>query len=212
VISVAVVDDQALIREGLRRLLELTPDLRVVGEARDGEEGLKLLRGGQVQVALVDIRMPRMSGLDILRELKGQGPAVILLTTWEDPAVAVEGVALGARGFLLKDITLDQLAAAIRTVAAGGTMIHPAVTQRVSEGLKQLGTAAPPPEANAEKLTRRETEILRLVAAGMSNREIAAALGTAEGTIKNHASSAFAKLKVRDRTQAVLRAIELGLL
>ncbi len=213
-VRILLADDQALVRQGIRQLLELTPDFQVVGEASDGEEALALLAGQPADVMLLDVRMPGKTGLDVLRALrvsKHAAPAVILLTTFDDDAVALEGIRLGARGFLLKDITLEQLTSGIRAVAAGGTLINPAVTERVLRGLQRLdqgfeATDLPDP------LTPRETEVLRLIAAGSSNREIAEALGMAEGTAKNHASSILSKLGVRDRTRAVLRALELGYL
>ncbi len=142
------------------------------------------------------------------RESPGSPPPCILLTTFDDDAVVIEAIKLGARGFLLKDVSLDQLAEAVRTVASGGTLINPAVTERVARGLARLAIRVPASELPAA-LTRREIEVLRLMASGQSNREIARALGTAEATVKNQASSIFAKLGVRDRTRAVLRAIEL---
>jgi DNA-binding NarL/FixJ family response regulator len=147
----------------------------------------------------------------VLRDLRkaGAAPPCILLTTFDDDAVVLEAIRAGAKGFLLKDVTLEQLAEAIRTVASGGTLIQPAVTERVLRGLegvrRDFDSLDPP-----DPLTPRETEILRLMAGGYSNREIARALGAAEGTIKNHASSILSKLGVRDRTRAVLKALELG--
>ncbi|MEZ4376293.1 MAG: response regulator transcription factor [Polyangiaceae bacterium] len=213
-IRILLADDQALVRQGIRQLLELTPDFAVVGEASDGDEALALLGREAADVLLLDVRMPGKTGLDVLRVLKARKqsePAVILLTTFDDDAVALEGIRLGARGFLLKDITLEQLTSGIRAVASGGTLINPAVTERVLRGLQRL---EPGFEAIAlpDPLTPRETEVLRLMAAGSSNREIAEALGMAEGTAKNHASSILSKLGVRDRTRAVLRALELGYL
>jgi DNA-binding NarL/FixJ family response regulator len=208
VIRVALADDQTLVRQGIASLLELTPDLRVVVEAGDGDEAIARFTAAEIDVALLDVRMPRRTGLEVLAALRPR--ACILLTTFDDDAVALEAIALGARGFLLKDVTLDALAHAIRTVAAGGTLINPAVTERVLRGLARLDPvpASPLPET----LTPRELEVLRLIASGASNREIAGALGTAEATVKNQASSIFAKLGVRDRTRAVLRALELGVL
>jgi DNA-binding NarL/FixJ family response regulator len=213
VISVTLVDDQTLIRQGIKSLLDLTPDIRVVAEARDGEEALVVIPEASSQVTLLDVRMPRRTGLEVLEELGRRGPLppVILLTTWDDDAVAVQGIRLGARGFLLKDVTLEQLAEAIRTVAGGGSLLKPAITQRVLEGKERLATAFPS-TGGPESLSPREVEVLRLMAGGMSNKEIASALGTAEGTVKNQASSIFLKLGVRDRTRAVLRALELGYL
>jgi DNA-binding NarL/FixJ family response regulator len=213
VIRVALVDDQTLMRQGLRSLLELTEDIRVVVEASDGDEALRVIPGARPDVILLDVRMPRRSGLDVLRALRAGGHDVptILLTTFSDDSVALEGVRAGARGFLLKDVTLAQLTEVIRAVAAGGTLIRPAVTERALRGLEER-----PPRFEGldppDRLTARETEVLRLMAGGYSNREIADALGTAEGTVKNHASVVLSKLGVRDRTRAVLKALELGLI
>jgi DNA-binding NarL/FixJ family response regulator len=209
-IRVVLVDDQTLVRQGIRSLLELSSDVAVVGEAGDGDEGLAVIARERPDVVLLDVRMPRKSGLDVLRELAaGGGPAVILLTTFDDDELLLEAVKAGARGYLLKDVSLEALTAAIRSVAAGETLIRPAVTERVLRGLEHVrrdyDTLSPP-----DPLTKRELEILRLMAGGYSNREIAEALGTAEGTVKNHASSILSKLGVRDRTRAVLTALERG--
>jgi DNA-binding NarL/FixJ family response regulator len=213
VIRVALADDQTLVRQGIKSLLELTPDLRVVAEAADGNEALRMLTTSEVDVALLDVRMPHRTGLEVLAALArgASRPPCILLTTFDDDVVAVEAIKLGARGFLLKDVSLDQLAEAVRTVAAGGTLINPAVTERVVLGLARLATSVPASAAPVA-LTPRELDVLRLIASGRSNKEIADALGTAEATVKNQASSIFGKLGVRDRTRAVLRAIELGVL
>jgi DNA-binding NarL/FixJ family response regulator len=213
VIRVALADDQTLVRQGIKGLLELTPDLRVVAEASDGAEALRILTTIAVDVALLDVRMPHKTGVEVLAGLARipSPPPCILLTTFDDDAVAIEGIKLGARGFLLKDVSLQQLTEAVRTVAAGGTLINPAVTERVVRGLARLGTSVPA-SAIPANLSKRELDVLRLIAAGQSNREIAEALGTAEATVKNQASSIFGKLGVRDRTRAVLRAIELGVL
>jgi DNA-binding NarL/FixJ family response regulator len=210
-IQVALVDDQTLVRQGIRSLLDLTDDIRVVAEASDGDEALRMIPECRPEVLLLDVRMPKRSGIDVLRALRAAGGDVptILLTTFSDDSVALEGVRAGARGFLLKDVSLEQLADAIRTVAAGGTLIRPAVTARALRGIEERPPAFPgldPPDP----LTPRETEVLRLIAGGYSNREIADALGTAEGTVKNHASVILSKLGVRDRTRAVLKALELG--
>jgi DNA-binding NarL/FixJ family response regulator len=208
-IRVLLADDQTLVRQGIRGLLELTPDVRVTAEARDGDEALEGMSRRDFDVALLDVRMPRQSGLQVLEALAPQPPPAVLLTTFDDDSVALEGIRLGARGFLLKDVTLEQLTVAIRTVAAGGTLFQPAISERVLRGLERAKPsfeASPLPEA----LTPRETEILRLMASGASNREIAHALGTAEGTVKNQVSSVMSKLGVRDRTRAVLKGLELG--
>jgi DNA-binding NarL/FixJ family response regulator len=210
-IRVVLVDDQTLVRQGIRSLLELAPDVSVVGEGGDGDAGIATIRRERPDVVLLDVRMPRKSGIEVLRELQASGelPPTILLTTFDDDELLLEAVKAGARGYLLKDVSLEALTDAIRAVAAGGTLIRPAVTERVLRGLEHVrrdfDTLSPP-----DPLTKREVEILRLMAGGYSNREIAEALGTAEGTVKNHASSILSKLGVRDRTRAVLTALERG--
>jgi len=210
-IRVVLIDDQTLVRRGIRALLELAGDITIVAEASDGEEGASVVRRERPDVVLLDVRMPKASGLDLLKQLRDSGdlPPTILLTTFDDDEVLLEGVKAGARGYLLKDVSLEQLTGAIRTVAAGETLIRPAVTERVLRGFeyvrRDFDSLDPP-----DPLTKREVEILRLMAGGFSNREIAHALGTAEGTIKNHASSILSKLGVRDRTRAVLKALERG--
>jgi DNA-binding NarL/FixJ family response regulator len=209
VIRVALADDQTLVRQGVRRLLELADDLEVIGEAADGDEALVLLREERPDVALLDVRMPKRTGLDVLRELGAAAPPTILLTTFDEDAVVLEAVRLGARGFLLKDVSLEQLTEAVRAVARGESLIRPAVTERVLRGLQSAPRAFDSLE-RPDALTPRELEVLRLMAGGYSNREIAEALGTAEGTVKNQASAVLSKLGVRDRTRAVLKALELG--
>lgn len=212
-ITVFLADDHTLVRQGIRTLLSLSKEFEVVGEASDGEQALRMIARLRPQVALVDVRMPKLSGLDVLQAIRQRSldVGVILLTTFDEDAVVMKAVRLGARGFLLKDVTLDQLGDAVRRVAAGGSLIRPAVTERALRGLE----ARPPSFESAETpepLTTREREVLRLLAAGLSNREIADASGTAEGTVKNQTSSIFAKLGVRDRTRAVLKGLELGLI
>lgn len=212
-IRVVLVDDQTLMRLGLRGLLELNPDTEVVGEAGDGEEALRVIAETGPDVVLLDVRMPRLDGLGVLRRLPaaGDSPAVVLLTTFDDDSALLEGMRAGARGFLLKDVSLERLTDAIRRVAAGETLIRPAVTERVRQGLERVDLdfdSLDPPD----RLTPREVEVVRLMAGGFSNREIADAQGTAEGTVKNQVSSILSKLGVRDRTRAVLKALELGLL
>jgi len=208
---VVLVDDQTLVRRGIRSLLELAGDIAIVAEAGDGDEAVEAIRRERPDVVLLDVRMPKKGGVEVLRELRAANalPPTILLTTFDDDEALIEGVKSGAKGYLLKDVSLEQLTEAIRTVAAGGTVIRPAVTERVLRGLEHVRRdfdALTPPDP----LTKRELEILRLMAGGYSNREIADALGAAEGTIKNHASSILSKLGVRDRTRAVLKALELG--
>jgi DNA-binding NarL/FixJ family response regulator len=213
VVRVVLVDDQTLVRQGIRSLLSLAPQIKVVGEAADGEEGLAVIARERPDVVLLDVRMPRKNGLDVLRELRAADalPPTIVLTTFDDDELLLDAVRAGAKGYLLKDVSLEALTGAIDAVANGGTMIRPAMTERVLKGLEHVkrdyDTMSP-----AEPLTAREVEVLRLMAGGYSNREIAEALGTAEGTVKNHASSILSKLGVRDRTRAVLTALERGLL
>jgi DNA-binding NarL/FixJ family response regulator len=210
-IRVVLVDDQNLIRQGIRSLLELAGGISVIAEASDGDEGIAVIRRERPDVVLLDLRMPKKDGVEVLKALQADGalPPTIILTTFDDDVALLEAVKGGAKGYLLKDVSLEQLTAAIHDVAAGGSVIRPVVTERVLRGLEHLRRdfdALSPPDP----LTRREIEILRLIAGGYSNREIADALGTAEGTVKNHASSILSKLGVRDRTRAVLKALELG--
>lgn len=210
-IRVLLADDQTLLRRGLMGLFDLTPDLRVVAEAADGDEVLARLEAHEVDVLLLDVRMPGRSGVEVLEELRRRGRAIpaLLLTTFDDDAALLAGVRAGARGWLLKDVAFEKLAEAVRELARGGTALVPAVTDRAVRAL----TAAPPVFESLDppdRLTPRETEILRLMAGGYSNREIAGTLHSGEGTVKNHISHILSKLGVRDRTRAVLRGIELG--
>ena len=210
-IRVVLVDDQTLVRRGIRSLLELAGDIDVAAEAGDGDEAVSIIRRERPDAVLLDVRMPKRTGIEVLQALQASNelPPTILLTTFDDDEALLDGVKAGARGYLLKDVSLEQLTEAIRTVAGGGTLIRPAVTERVLRGLEHIRRdfeSLNPPDP----LTKRELEILRLMAGGYSNREIADALGTAEGTVKNHASSILSKLGVRDRTRAVLKALELG--
>jgi DNA-binding NarL/FixJ family response regulator len=209
VIRVVIADDHTLVREGIRSLLALVPDIAVVGEARDGAETIQVVLDARPDVLLLDLRMPRGDGLAVVTELAARDrlPATLVLTTFDDDAAAIELVRAGARGFLLKDVTLDRLVDAVRTLAAGCTMIQPALTARAEAELVAKRASS----AESIELTEREREVLRLVASGFSNREIAHALCVAEGTIKNHVSSILAKLGVRDRTRAALKAVERGL-
>jgi DNA-binding NarL/FixJ family response regulator len=207
-IRVVLVDDQMLVRSGIRGLLDHTPDIRVVAEAADGAEAVGVIAQAAADVLLLDVRMPNCSGIELLRREQGRLPRTILLTTFDDDDVLLEGMRAGACGFLLKDISLERLADGIRSVAAGGTLFRPALTERTRSAYER--PAAAPVLAVAAQLTVRETEILALMAGGLNNAEIAAALGPSEGTIKNHVSNILAKLGVRDRVRAVLRALELG--
>lgn len=212
-IRVAVVEDQTIVRRGIVSLLELMGGLEVVGEAVDGEEALVLLETVRPDVALMDIQLPKLSSLDVLERLneKGTAPPVIFLTTFDDDRLFLRAVRLGAKGFLLKDVSETKLAEAIRLVAAGGSLLRPALTAKSSRVLAELQPRFDRLEP-AQTLTPYETNVLRLVAGGNNNREIAEILGSTEGAIKNHLSNVLTKLGVRDRTRAVLRAIELGYL
>jgi DNA-binding NarL/FixJ family response regulator len=207
-IRVVLVDDQMLVRSGIRGLLDLTDDIRVVAEAANGDEAIGVIASAQPDVLLLDVRMPQCSGIELLQRAQGQLPPTILLTTFDDDAALFDGMRAGARGFLLKDISLERLAEGIRSVAAGATLFRPGLTERTRAAYERA--AAPGASVPAERLTPRETEILALMAAGFNNAEIGKALGPSEGTIKNHVSSILAKLAVRDRVRAVLRGLELG--
>ena len=212
-IRVAVVDDQTLLRQGIRSLLTLSEEVAVVGEGADGDDALGLVAGGDVDVLLLDLRMPRRDGISALEAMRERGDTVpvLVLTTFDDDELVLAALRAGARGYLLKDVTLDQLVSAVRTLAGGGTMLQPALTDRLLRAVSARPTA-PAALGATEQLTRRELDVLRLVAAGWSNKEIAAALHLAPGTVKNHVTAVLLKLGVRDRTRAVLRALERGLL
>jgi len=212
-ICVLLVDDQKLMREGLRVLLELEPDLEVVGEAENGAAALEAYADHQPDVVLMDVRMPGMDGVEATWRLRERWPAarVIILTTFDDDEYVFEGLRAGALGYLLKDVSGTDLAQAIRTVAGGGALIEPSVAQKVLAEFARLAPPVRAPEAGLpEPLSEREREILELLAQGLSNREIGARLSLAEGTVKNYVTAILQKLGVRDRTQAAIRAKELG--
>ncbi|MFZ1396732.1 MAG: response regulator transcription factor [Candidatus Promineifilaceae bacterium] len=212
-IRILLVDDQRLMRDGLRTLLELEPDMDVVGEAANGQEAVQIYANLQPNVVLMDIRMPVMNGVEATERLCQDWPGanIIILTTFDDDEYIFEGLRAGARGYLLKDLSGEELATAVRAVAGGSALLGSAVAQRV---LAQLAGLAPPKPAAPlpESLSDRELEILQLVAQGLSNPEIAARLFLAEGTVKNYVSNILQKTNTRDRTQAVLKAQSLGLL
>ena len=208
-IRVCVVEDQALIRHGLCSLLALTPDVQVVGEAGDGREAMRLVPHLKPDVLLLDIRMPGIDGLGVLRGLTALRalPPTLMLTSFDDDATLLEALKAGARGYLLKDVSPAELTRAIQALAAGESYIQPALTDHARRPAdpRPLGSGGHP-------FTEREREVLRLLAGGFNNREIADALAMAEGTAKNHISSILLKLGVRDRTRAVLKAMDLGFL
>jgi DNA-binding NarL/FixJ family response regulator len=210
-IRLCIADDQTLVRQGIRSLLQVVSEFTVVAEARDGLEVLEVLRTTEVDVLLLDLRMPLLDGIGVLRALIGRpAPPVLVLTTFDDDQLVVEALRAGARGYLLKDVTLEELCHAIRTLCGGGHLIQPAVTATLVRRLE--GRSSSFSGGSVVSLTPREVDILRLVAGGYANREIAEMLFLAEGTVKNHISSVLGKLGVRDRTRAVLRAISLGLI
>ncbi len=211
-IRVFVVDDQNLVREGLKGLLALVDDVEVIGEAADGQEAVDAVPEVAPDLLLLDLRMPILDGVEVLRQLGARQvlPPTLVLTTFDDDTLLLETIRAGAKGFLLKDVSLDQLAEAIRVVAGGGTLIQPAITERILRGAGNLGNDFPSLEP-PDPLTERETQVLRFLAGGFSNREIADSLRVSEGTVKNHISSILSKLGVRDRTRAVLKALELAI-
>ena len=216
-IRVLLVDDQALFCEGLRTLLDLHPDIEVVGEANNGQEAIACVARAAPDVVLMDMQMPVLDGVAATRDIRANHPntQVIVLTTFDDDEYVFEGLRAGAVGYLLKDIASDRLAEAIRSAARGESFLQPSVAAKVVAEFTRLADAPHVRErANqtlAEPLSDRELEILRLVATGASNKEIAALLFIAEGTVKNHVTNILGKLGMRDRTQAALKAKELGL-
>lgn len=212
-INVAIVDDQTLVRSGIHSLLNLSEVVTVVAEGDDGESATQIAEQHAPDVFLMDIRMPRMNGIDAIKSLRDGGFAtpVIILTTFDDHELVLQGLQAGAQGYLLKDVSLDSLIDAIEAVHKGETIVQPTITDTLLKGLRsQKGDFDSMPEPQA--LTPKETEVLRLVAGGYSNKEISTALHKSEGTIKNHVSNVLSKLGVRDRTRAVLRALEIGII
>jgi len=214
VIRVLIVDDQALVRGGFRMILEAQQDIEVVGEAGDGRAALALVRTLRPDVVLMDIRMPDVDGLEAARRLAADGdgaPRVLMLTTFDLDEYVYEAMKSGASGFILKDVRPEQLADAVRAVAAGDALLAPGITRRlIEEYVRRPPPGAGPPAALAE-LTARELEVLKLVARGLSNGQIAATLVVSEATVKTHLNHILAKLGLRDRVQAVVLAYESGL-
>ncbi len=213
-IRVLLVDDQPLFREGVHTLLSLQPDLEVVGEAGDGEEALRLAARLRPDVILMDLQMPVLDGVEATRRLRLTQPdcRVIALTTFDDDEYVFEGLRAGAIGYLLKDTPSVKLLEAIRAAARGESFLQPSIATKVVAEFSRLADQAPTrPQPLAEPLSEREHDILRLVVTGASNKEIAAVLVITEGTVKNHLTNILAKLGVRDRTQAALKAKELGI-
>jgi DNA-binding NarL/FixJ family response regulator len=215
-IRVLIADDQQLVREGLRVLLDLIPDIRVVGEAADGVAAAEQAQRIKPNVVLMDVRMPRLDGVAATRKVREMCPdvQVIILTTFDDDEYVFEGLRAGAAGYLLKDVPSEQLAEAIRAAAKGEAFIHPSVTRKVVAEFARMAERehVRREQPLVEPLSARELEVLVLLADGLSNQEIAERLIIAPGTVKNHVSNILSKLDVRDRTQAVLHAQEIGLL
>ncbi len=212
-IRVLIVDDQALVRSGFRLILEGRPDLEVVGEAEDGEEAVRLAGELEPDVILLDIRMPALDGIEATRRIVASGSAarVLVLTTFDLDEYVYGAIRAGASGFLLKDVRPNDLVDAIRLVAGGNALLGPTVTTRLLERFTQPAAEPATEPATAASLTEREREILRLLARGLSNAEIAARLVVSETTVKTHVSNLLRKLGVRDRVQAVILAYESGL-
>ncbi|MEU9959532.1 response regulator transcription factor [Streptomyces sp. NPDC050982] len=215
-IRVVVADDQELVRSGFSMILEAQPDIEVVAEAGDGVEAVAAVQRHTPDVLLLDIRMPRMDGLEAARLVCAQsGCRVVMLTTFDLDEYVYEALYAGASGFLLKDVRRDDLVHAVRVVAAGDSLLAPSVTRRLVADIiqrRRAETSAPPPSsARLDVLTAREEETLRLLARGLSNAEIATTLFVSEHTVKTHVSNILGKLGLRDRVQAVIRAYESGL-
>lgn len=209
-VTVVIADDQPLVRTGLRMILSEEPDIEVVGEARDGAEAIRVCEERRPQVVLMDVRMPGTDGIDATRAvtaLEG-GPRVLVLTTFDLDEVVYDALQAGASGFLLKDAPEERLVTAIRVVADGGSLFAPSVTRRLIEEFARRRPRAP---VGLPGLTERETEVLRLIARGLSNAEIGQQIFVTENTVKTHVARILTKLRVRDRVQAVVVAYETGL-
>ena len=214
-VSLVVADDHEVVRAGFAAMLDTQPDFTVLGTASDGAEAVRICRELRPDVALMDVRMPGVDGIEATRQLAGNGtdgPRVLILTTFDLDDYVYDALCAGASGFLLKDVTAERLFDAVRVVAAGEALLAPAVTRRlISEFARMRPRQDTPSAATLTSLTPRETQVLRLVAEGLSNPEIAARLVVTEETVKTHVSRVLSKLGLRDRTQAVVTAYESGL-
>ena len=214
-IKILLVDDQPLFREGLRTLLSIHSDFDVVGEAGNGQEAINLVRSTGASVVLMDLQMPILNGVEATRKLHHEQPdcRVIVLTTFDDDEMVFDGLRAGAVGYLLKDAPSEKLAEAIRVAARGETFLQPSVAAKVVAEFARLSRkTSERSDSDTLLLSERELEILRLIARGESNREIADTLFLAEGTVKNHVTNILGKLGVRDRTQAAIKAKDMGLI
>jgi len=214
-IRVVIVDDQGMVRSGFGVLLNAQPDIEVAGEAVNGEEGLRRVAELRPDVVLMDVRMPVMDGLEATRRLLSgaadDAPRILMLTTFDLDDYVYEALRAGASGFLLKDASATELADAVRVVAAGDALLSPSITRRLIAEFSRLGGPRAPSRKRLDELTERETEVLALVARGLSNGEIAGRLVVAEQTVKTHFGRILMKLGLRDRPQAIVYAYEVGL-
>jgi DNA-binding NarL/FixJ family response regulator len=214
-VKVLLVDDQALLRAGFRLILETEPDLEVVGEAGDGLAALAAIPALRPDVVLMDIRMPRLDGVEATRRITaadGARPRVLILTTFDLDEYVFDALRAGASGFLLKDTPPEELVHAVRVVASGEALLSPSVTRRLIEEFARQPVSDAPPPSVLSSLTARELEVLRLIARGLTNAEIAAELFVSETTVKTHVGRILDKLQLRDRVQAVVLAYETGLI
>lgn len=218
-IRILIADDDALVRAGLRMLLELQPDFTVIGEAGDGTEAAALADALQPDVVLMDIRMPQLDGIEATRRITGgaesddqQGPSVLVLTTFDVDEYVYDAIRAGASGFLLKRSPPEEVIAGVRAVASGDALLSPSVTRRLlGEFVRTSNESPTDPSVNLAAITAREREVLELVAQGLTNREIAEQLFVSEGTVKTHVKRILMKLQLRDRVHAVVFAYEAGL-
>ncbi|NQZ86544.1 MAG: response regulator transcription factor [Colwellia sp.] len=206
-INVALVDDQQLVRQGIAGLLSLSDDISILWQAENGEHAQQMLANEALpDVLLLDIRMPKVNGIELVKILRGQGSTlpILMLTTFDDSELFMQSLQAGANGFLLKDVSLEKLVNAVKTLADGGFVAEPVVMKQLNKGLADVPVI--------EDLTEKERQILKLLAGGFSNKEIANSIFLAEGTVKNHVSNILSKLNTRDRTRAVLIALNQGLI
>jgi DNA-binding NarL/FixJ family response regulator len=206
IINVALVDDQQLVRQGIAGLLTLSDDINIIWQAEDGEQAQLKLSEQQPDVLLLDIRMPKISGIELVKILRSQGTSlpILMLTTFDDSELFMQSLQAGANGFLLKDVSLEKLVNAVKTLAEGGFVAEPVVMKQINKGFDISPVL--------EKLSEKENQILKLMAGGFSNKEIAASIFLAEGTVKNHVSNILSKLNTRDRTRAVIIALNEGII